>query len=143
MFAIFLFRQFFIGIPRELFEAARVDGASFRVLERSEFIALTVVQHVHPIAVLEIILIDAADQRPAKNGQGLVHDCDEDIDIRETAKRDRLALERRPGMIGKQQNLHKCVSLRRIDRPTHQQAHPIAGIQGVEASPQQVPRIEK
>jgi ABC-type glycerol-3-phosphate transport system permease component len=28
-FVIFLFRQFFIGIPRELFEAARVDGASW------------------------------------------------------------------------------------------------------------------
>jgi multiple sugar transport system permease protein len=28
-FYIFLMRQFFLGVPRELFEAARVDGASF------------------------------------------------------------------------------------------------------------------
>lgn len=28
-FAIFFMRQFFLGIPRELFEAARVDGASY------------------------------------------------------------------------------------------------------------------
>ena len=28
-FYIFLLRQFFLGLPRELFEAARVDGASY------------------------------------------------------------------------------------------------------------------
>ncbi len=28
-FYLFLLRQFFLGIPRELFEAARVDGASY------------------------------------------------------------------------------------------------------------------
>lgn len=28
-FYVFLFRQFFLGIPRELLEAARIDGASF------------------------------------------------------------------------------------------------------------------
>jgi multiple sugar transport system permease protein len=33
-FYIFLLRQFFLGIPRELFEAARVDGASYLMLFR-------------------------------------------------------------------------------------------------------------
>ena len=28
-FYIFLLRQFFLGVPRELFEAARVDGCSY------------------------------------------------------------------------------------------------------------------
>ena len=31
-FYIFLLRQFFLGLPRELFEAARVDGASYWAL---------------------------------------------------------------------------------------------------------------
>ncbi|MFD7923827.1 carbohydrate ABC transporter permease [Streptomyces sp. NPDC059740] len=31
-FYIFLLRQFFLGLPRELFEAARVDGAGYRTL---------------------------------------------------------------------------------------------------------------
>lgn len=34
-FYIFLLRQFFLGIPRELFEAARVDGASYLRMFRS------------------------------------------------------------------------------------------------------------
>jgi multiple sugar transport system permease protein len=33
-FYIFLLRQFFLGIPRELFEAARVDGASYITMFR-------------------------------------------------------------------------------------------------------------
>jgi multiple sugar transport system permease protein len=33
-FYIFLLRQFFLGIPRELFEAARVDGASYLTMFR-------------------------------------------------------------------------------------------------------------
>jgi multiple sugar transport system permease protein len=33
-FYIFLLRQFFLGIPRELFEAARVDGASYLMMFR-------------------------------------------------------------------------------------------------------------
>ena len=33
-FDIFLLRQFFLGIPRELFEAARVDGASYLTMFR-------------------------------------------------------------------------------------------------------------
>lgn len=33
-FYIFLLRQFFLGIPRELFEAARIDGASYPAMFR-------------------------------------------------------------------------------------------------------------
>ena len=33
-FYIFLLRQFFLGLPRELFAAARVDGASYLQLFR-------------------------------------------------------------------------------------------------------------
>src|ERR671912_303321 len=40
-FYIFLLRQFFLGIPRELFEAARVDGASYLQLFRKIALPLT------------------------------------------------------------------------------------------------------
>jgi multiple sugar transport system permease protein len=40
-FYIFLLRQFFLGLPRELFEAARVDGASYLQLFRKIAIPLT------------------------------------------------------------------------------------------------------
>jgi multiple sugar transport system permease protein len=41
-FYIFLQRQFFLGIPRELFEAARVDGASYFALFRRIALPLSV-----------------------------------------------------------------------------------------------------
>jgi multiple sugar transport system permease protein len=40
-FYIFLLRQFFLGPPRELFEAARVDGAGYRQLFRRIALPLT------------------------------------------------------------------------------------------------------
>jgi multiple sugar transport system permease protein len=40
-FYIFLLRQFFLGLPRELFEAARVDGASYLELFRKIALPLT------------------------------------------------------------------------------------------------------
>lgn len=40
-FYIFLIRQFYLGLPRELFEAARVDGASYFDLWRHVAIPLT------------------------------------------------------------------------------------------------------
>ena len=40
-FYIFLLRQFFLGLPRELFEAARVDGASYLQLFRRIAMPLT------------------------------------------------------------------------------------------------------
>jgi multiple sugar transport system permease protein len=40
-FYIFLLRQFFLGLPRELFEAARVDGASYLGLFRKIALPLT------------------------------------------------------------------------------------------------------
>lgn len=40
-FYIFLLRQFFLGLPRELFEAARVDGASYFRMWRSVALPLT------------------------------------------------------------------------------------------------------
>jgi multiple sugar transport system permease protein len=40
-FYIFLLRQFFLGLPRELFEAARVDGASYLRMWRSVALPLT------------------------------------------------------------------------------------------------------
>jgi multiple sugar transport system permease protein len=40
-FYIFLLRQFFLGLPRELFEAARVDGASYLQLFRKIALPLT------------------------------------------------------------------------------------------------------
>ena len=39
-FYIFLLRQFFLGIPRELFEAARVDGASYLLMFRKVAVPL-------------------------------------------------------------------------------------------------------
>lgn len=41
-FYIFMLRQFFMGLPRELFEAARVDGAGYIRMWRSVAIPLTV-----------------------------------------------------------------------------------------------------
>jgi multiple sugar transport system permease protein len=40
-FYIFLLRQFFLGLPRESFEAARVDGASFFTMWRRIAVPLT------------------------------------------------------------------------------------------------------
>jgi multiple sugar transport system permease protein len=40
-FYIFLMRQFFLGLPRELFEAARVDGANYFRMFRSVAVPLT------------------------------------------------------------------------------------------------------
>src|SRR5829696_5505429 len=40
-FYIFLLRQFFMGLPRELFEAARVDGANYFRMFRSVAVPLT------------------------------------------------------------------------------------------------------
>lgn len=40
-FYIFLLRQFYLGLPRELFEAARVDGASYFQMWRSIALPLT------------------------------------------------------------------------------------------------------
>ena len=40
-FYIFLLRQFFLGLPRELFEAARVDGASYLQMWRKIALPLT------------------------------------------------------------------------------------------------------
>jgi multiple sugar transport system permease protein len=40
-FYIFLLRQFFLGLPRDLFEAARVDGASYFRMWRSVALPLT------------------------------------------------------------------------------------------------------
>jgi multiple sugar transport system permease protein len=40
-FYIFLLRQFFLGLPRELFEAARVDGASYLTMWRKIAVPLT------------------------------------------------------------------------------------------------------
>jgi multiple sugar transport system permease protein len=40
-FYIFLLRQFFLGVPRELFEAARVDGASYLQMFRRIALPLT------------------------------------------------------------------------------------------------------
>jgi multiple sugar transport system permease protein len=40
-FYIFLLRQFFMGLPRELFEAARVDGANYFRMFRSIAVPLT------------------------------------------------------------------------------------------------------
>jgi multiple sugar transport system permease protein len=40
-FYIFLLRQFFLGLPRELFEAARVDGAGYLQLFRKIAVPLT------------------------------------------------------------------------------------------------------
>ena len=41
-FYIFLQRQFFLGLPRELFEAARVDGASYFAMFRRIALPLSV-----------------------------------------------------------------------------------------------------
>ena len=41
-FYIFMLRQFFLGLPRELFEAARVDGANYIRMWRSIALPLTV-----------------------------------------------------------------------------------------------------
>ncbi len=41
-FYIFMLRQFFLGLPRELFEAARVDGAGYIRMWRSVALPLTV-----------------------------------------------------------------------------------------------------
>ena len=41
-FYIFMLRQFFMGLPRELFEAARVDGAGYIRMWRSVAIPLTI-----------------------------------------------------------------------------------------------------
>jgi len=41
-FYIFMLRQFFLGLPRELFEAARVDGAGYIRMWRSIAIPLTI-----------------------------------------------------------------------------------------------------
>ena len=40
-FYVFLLRQFFLGLPRELFEAARVDGASYPRMFWSVAVPLT------------------------------------------------------------------------------------------------------
>jgi multiple sugar transport system permease protein len=40
-FYIFLLRQFFLGLPRELFEAARVDGANYLTMWRRIAVPLT------------------------------------------------------------------------------------------------------
>lgn len=53
-FYIFLFRQFFLGIPRELVEAARLDGASFFHIYRS--LALPLARPaVATVAILEFV----------------------------------------------------------------------------------------
>jgi multiple sugar transport system permease protein/fructooligosaccharide transport system permease protein len=53
-FYIFLFRQFFLGIPRELLEAARLDGASFFRIYRS--LALPLARPaVATVAILEFV----------------------------------------------------------------------------------------
>jgi multiple sugar transport system permease protein len=41
-FYIFMLRQFFLGLPRELFEAARVDGAGYIRMWRSVAIPMTI-----------------------------------------------------------------------------------------------------
>jgi len=41
-FYIFMLRQFFLGLPRELFEAARVDGAGYIRMWRSVALPLTI-----------------------------------------------------------------------------------------------------
>jgi multiple sugar transport system permease protein len=41
-FYIFMLRQFFLGLPRELFEAARVDGAGYIRMWRSIVLPLTI-----------------------------------------------------------------------------------------------------
>jgi len=51
---IFLFRQFFLGIPRDLLEAARLDGASFFAIYRSIVMPLSV-PVVSTVAILEFL----------------------------------------------------------------------------------------
>jgi multiple sugar transport system permease protein/fructooligosaccharide transport system permease protein len=53
-FYIFLFRQFFLGIPRELLEAARLDGASFFRIYRS--LALPLARPaIATVAIIEFV----------------------------------------------------------------------------------------
>ena len=58
-FYIFLQRQFFLGLPRELFEAARVDGASYLGLSRR--IAL-------PLSVPSLVIIFLFEFQASWNG---------------------------------------------------------------------------
>ncbi len=51
---IFLFRQFFLGIPRDLIEAARIDGASFWTIYRSIVMPLSI-PVVSTVAILEFL----------------------------------------------------------------------------------------
>jgi len=51
---IFLFRQFFLGIPRDLLEAARLDGASFFNIYRTIMMPLSV-PVVSTVAILEFL----------------------------------------------------------------------------------------
>jgi ABC-type glycerol-3-phosphate transport system permease component len=51
---IFLFRQFFLGIPRDLLEAARLDGASFFAIYRSIVMPLSI-PVVSTVAILEFL----------------------------------------------------------------------------------------
>ena len=53
-FYIFLFRQFFLGIPRELLEAARLDGASFFRIYRSLVLPLAR-PAIATVAILEFV----------------------------------------------------------------------------------------
>lgn len=68
---IFLFRQFFLGIPRDLIESARIDGASFFGIYRSIVMPLSI-PVVATVAILEFLarwndffwpLITLSDQR--------------------------------------------------------------------------------
>lgn len=58
-FYIFLQRQFFLGIPRELFEAARVDGASYFAMFRR--IAL-------PLSIPSLVIIFLFEFQASWNG---------------------------------------------------------------------------
>ena len=58
-FYIFLQRQFFLGLPRELFEAARVDGASYAAMFRR--IAL-------PLSIPSLIIIFLFEFQASWNG---------------------------------------------------------------------------
>jgi ABC-type glycerol-3-phosphate transport system permease component len=51
---IFLFRQFFLGIPRDLIESARIDGASFYRIYRSIVMPLSV-PVISTVAILEFL----------------------------------------------------------------------------------------
>lgn len=51
---IFLFRQFFLGIPRDLIESARIDGASFFRIYRSIVMPLSI-PVVSTVAILEFL----------------------------------------------------------------------------------------